>query len=204
MSRPRAPAGTPSRVPPPQPRDGVLGHWDRLIGPGATRLELTLVLGGSVAGAALACGALILNDASAWRVALAAALAFDLVGGAIAFATRTTKQWHHRAGTGAGRLLGFTTLHTVHIAVVALVFRGDGFDLGYWLATSGSLIGSAGVVAAMPLEGKRPAAACATIVSLAVVLGAFGPTSGLEWFLPAMFVKLILGHAVPHAEQTRR
>lgn len=101
------------------PRAGLLGAWDRLVGPGMTGAELGLVLAVSFMAAILA-GFKVWNLDMGWLLALiSAVIAFDVIGGAVCNMTETTKRWVHRDGTGAKEHLSFIALHVLHIIIVA-------------------------------------------------------------------------------------
>lgn len=181
----------------PQPRSGLLGAWDRFVGPGMTRGELWLVFTASFASAG-AVGAHLYGLGMGWPLALVGALiAFDVIGGAVCNMTDTTKRWVHRAGTGVRDHFGFIALHVAHIALLAWLFRGEGFDWIYALAISTCLLVSAVIIIAAPALLKSPIAVSLYMIALAIVLYGVGPTPGMEWFVPALFVKLLIGHAIP-------
>ncbi len=73
------------------PRPGLLGVWDRLVGPGMTRSETSLVLMSCALGAACAAARMSAIGAEWYIVVLAGLMGFDLVGGAVCNATDTTK-----------------------------------------------------------------------------------------------------------------
>ena len=179
------------------PRSGLLGAWDRLVGPGMGWDENALVIGAGLAGAVLAGWALAGQGAGVWLAVLGAAIALDVIGGAVCNVTETTKRWHHRPdATVAGRA-GFVLLHLLHIALVAWAFRGEGFDLLYASVLSACLVTSLVAVLLVPNRLKLPVAVVGLLVAVGLVFGLLGATPGLEWFVPALFVKLLLGHLVP-------
>lgn len=181
----------------PTPRRGLLGAWDRFVGPGMTQGELRLVLSASVMAAVLA-GLHVGGLGMGWPLALVAAvIAFDVIGGAVCNATDTTKRWYHRPGTRAKDHFSFIALHILHIFLVAALFRGSGVDWGYFLAISAWLLISAALVIRVPEMLKSPVAVLLYLAGLATTLYGVGLTPGLEWFVPALFLKLLVGHAVP-------
>ncbi len=125
------------------------------------------------------------------------AIAFDVIGGAVCNATDTTKRWYHRPSARAKDHLGFIALHGVHIAVVAWLFRGDDFDWHFALVLSGWLLVSALIVIRSRPRLKSPVAIALTLAGMATAFHTTGPTPGMEWFVPALFMKLLIGHAVP-------
>jgi hypothetical protein len=78
----------------------------------------------------------------------------------------------------------FVAPHVGYIVVVAALLRGPEPDIRYGIAVTSLLLVSAGLVLASPPRLKRAVAAS-------------GPTRGLEWFAPALFLKLLAGHLVP-------
>ena len=65
------------------PRNGLLGSWDRLVGPGMSRGETLLVLAASVSGLVFAGILMSSSGASLLLVGLSALIGFDVVGGAV-------------------------------------------------------------------------------------------------------------------------
>lgn len=181
----------------PQPRAGLLGAWDRFVGPGMRRDETALVLGTSVIGAALAAWGIAATGAGVWLMLLAALIAFDVIGGAVCNATETTKRWYHRPGATLRDHAGFVALHVLHIALVAWAFRGEGIDLAYAAVLSACLILAMAAVLISPGYLKLPVAVTFCLIAIGLVLYVLGPTPGLEWFVPALFLKLLVGHLVP-------
>jgi len=179
----------------PEPRPGPLGSWDRFMGPGATRGENGLALGSSLLGAAgiVVYGLVGPGRWSGWQIGVLAVLGGDLLGGAVANATQTTKRWYHRPGRGARQHMGFTAMHVGYVALVAWLFRG--LDVAYFAWVSAALLGSAAAVLRSPGYLKRPVAA--GLVAGAAVAGALTGPPALAWFLPVLWLKLIAGHAVP-------
>ncbi|MEM8552540.1 MAG: hypothetical protein AAGF45_09175 [Pseudomonadota bacterium] len=134
----------------------------------------------------------------AWPlVVLGALIAADVIGGAVCNMTETTKRWYHRPGQRPRDHLGFISLHLLHIIVVAWAFRGAGFDAAFALTVGGLLVVTAALVLYAPPALRAPLATTFYAFALGVSLYALGPTPGLEWFVPLLFVKLLIGHAVP-------
>lgn len=180
---------------PPVPRPGAAGLWDHLVGPGATRAENLLVLGSAAAGTAATGAYLAWRGAAPALVAVGCVLAFDLLGGVVSNATETTKRWYHRPETGVLRHLGFVLSHVLHVLVAAWLFRGG--DWAFFAVTSAYLVAAAGVLAGTSTYLKRPVAMLCYLGALGLWIYLLGPTPGLEWFLPVLFLKLLVGHMVP-------
>lgn len=178
----------------PAPRSGWKGQLDRLIGPGATPAELILQFVPSV-GAAIAAplyASTLSMDWSPWQLSLIAILGFDLVGGVLTNATAAAKRWYHRLGQGWRQHMAFVCVHLVHIGLVALLFReGDGV---FFAGVSSYLLLAAGLILANPLYLQRPVALGLYGLALLGDRYLFVPTPGLEWFLPLLFLKLLVSH----------
>lgn len=178
------------------PRSGAAGWLDRLAGPGATRAELALQFIPAVIAAIVApLYAVTLDvDWNGLQLAVIAFLGFDLVGGVPANATGAAKRWFHRPGQGWRQQLGFVVLHLVHIAAVAMLFRTG--DVYYFGIVGGYLLVAAILILATPLYLQRPVGV--GLYALALIGGEylFSSTPGLEWFLPLLFLKLLVCHLI--------
>jgi hypothetical protein len=129
-------------------------------------------------------------------VLLAGVMGFDLVGGAVCNATDTTKAWYNRSAEGWRKHAMFVAPHVGYIVLVAALLRGPIPDVRYGIVVTSLLLVSAALVLASPPRLKRAVAAGLCVAALGVV-AAGGPTRGLEWFAPALFLKLLAGHLVP-------
>lgn len=191
-------ASTPISWQPPKPRAGLLGQWDTFIGPGATRSELLLIwlsaLGGGVFALAYAWRAGVQWSAWLWLIALLMAL--DLFGGVIANATSTTKRWYYRPGQGFRQHITFVAYH-IYPFLVAWLYR-DG-DWLYGVFAYGYLLIAAVLILRTRLYLKRPLALLLYLLGLALPLLLMKPTPGLIWFLPVLYLKLLVCHLVPEA-----
>lgn len=181
----------------PQPRSGLLGSWDRFVGPGMSAGETVLVIGAGIVGGL--CVALHLSALDrAWPVmALGVLIGADIIGGAVCNMTGTTKRWYHRPEQRPRDHLGFIALHLLYVVAVAWAFRGAGFDAIFALVVGGFLIVAASMVVYAPAGLRSPLATALYAVALGLSLYGVGPTPGLEWFVPLLFVKLLIGHATP-------
>ncbi|WP_162906567.1 hypothetical protein [Algihabitans albus] len=159
--------------------------------------ENLLVMGTSFTSALLVAVYLASLGMGLVQVVVGAVIAFDVIGGAVCNMTDTTKRWYHRSGRTAKDHLTFIGLHLLHIALVAWMFRGPEFDWRFMIFIGGWLLVSALTVLSIPDLLKRPAAVTLYLIAFAAALYAVGPTPGLEWFVPILFTKLLLGHAVP-------
>lgn len=185
-----------------EPRQGVLGAWDRFVGPGATAVEQWLAFAAALAGG-VAVAIYASGSATNWSQAqslLAIVLAFDLAGGVVTNATASAKRWYHRPGQGPRQLLGFTAVHALHLFLVAWLFLNS--DWGYFLGTFGLLMTAAAVIAVVPLNLRRPVALAIYVLALVMALAVFPSPAGLEWFLPVFYLKLLVSHLLPEAPFT--
>ena len=180
-----------------QPRPGLLGSWDRFVGPGMSVGENVLMIGSTVVGGAFVAVHLSILGLSWPLVVLGALIGADVIGGAVCNMTETTKRWYHRPEQRPHDHLGFIALHLLHVIAVSWAFRGVGFDAAYALTVGGWLLVSAAIVLYAPTALRSPLATMLYAVALGLSLYALGPTHGLEWFVPLLFVKLLIGHAVP-------
>lgn len=189
------------------PRSGWQGQLDRLIGPGATRVELVLQLVPSVSAAIAAplYASSLPLDFSPLQLGLIALLGFDLVGGVLTNATTAAKRWYHRPGQGWRQHLTFVGVHVLHIGLVAWLLRGaDGL---FFAGVSSYLLLAAGLILASPLYLQRPVALGLYGLALLCDRYCFTPTPGLEWFLPLFFLKLLVSHLLhetPYLPSDRR
>jgi len=113
-----------------EPPEGADEDW--LVGGAATRAERSMTWGASFAAAI---GVVVLAAMGRaptwawWQVVVVAAVAFDVVGGAVANATSAVKRQYARSRTGRRRIsvrvatskLGFTSLHLHPVVIAVLV-----------------------------------------------------------------------------------
>jgi hypothetical protein len=186
----------------PEPRSGFAGEIDKFMGPGITRAEWGLMLGVVVAAvvALLAYIALEQLPWSAVQIIIALGLALDLSGGVVANAAAPAKRWYHRAGQTARNHLLFIAVHAIHLVLIVLFFRPG--DWQYAIITYGYLMIMAGGIAALPLYLQRPAAMAALMGGILLNQYILMPTPGLEWFLPVLYLKLLVCHLL-HEEPYR-
>ncbi|MGC1307009.1 MAG: hypothetical protein WA885_07245 [Phormidesmis sp.] len=176
------------------PSIGFKGALDRLIGPGATPVEVWLQLLPAIA-AAIAATAYAVSLPTAWtgwQLGLIAFLGFDLAGGVITNATSSAKRWYYRPGQGWKQHLTFVATHLVHVGLVALFLRNG--DWLFFCVVSGYLMTAASMIVSVPLYLQRPVAL--GLYSLALIGDRYiaVPTVGLEWFLSVFFLKLLISH----------
>jgi hypothetical protein len=180
------------------PRSGLAGLWDRIIGPGATPAENTLIVISCTVGAIAVASQLWSQDFDSLHIAVGSVLGFDIIGGAVCNATNTTKRWYHRPEATWIQHIAFVFPHLIHVAIVSWLFRDPvSFDWDYFGSISSYLLFAAAIVLATPIYLKRPIAAGLYLIAIAIGLYRVGSTIGVEWFIPALFLKLLIGHLVP-------
>jgi hypothetical protein len=184
---------------PPEPRRGLLGEWDKFVGPGQTRAEFWLILIPSVVATLALAGYARLQGLN-WNLVqtiVAMLLAFDLMGGVITNATSTAKRWYHRDGQGTVQHIGFIAVHAVHIFLVAWLFRG--MDWLYFGVFYSCLLAASLIILSVPLYLQRPVAFLLYGGVVLISFYRFSPTPGFEWFVPVFFMKLLLSHLLKEA-----
>ena len=184
-----------------------------MVGTGANYAETGLVwltgLGGVVLTLFLAGDGWV--GWSWWEVAIAAVIAFDLIGGAVANQLNSAKRFYHspirpdERGLPAffKRGLIFPALH-VHPIVIYLLFKPEEFLIGIAIYLGIAL--AAAITLFSPLYLARPVGTFFVVIAILVAAFAIRPIPGFDWLLPMLALKLVLGHAVreepyrPHTE----
>lgn len=180
----------------PEPRTGFDGVLDRFIGPGATRAEIALQISFPIITTVL----ILFHAATAnlgWNALqyiVAAILALDMAGGIVTNATSAAKRWYHRKEQGLRQHLIFIAVHAVQIFLVAWQFRA--LDWAYFVVIYAYLLGAAYLILRVPLYLQRPLAFGFAALGILVGLYGFTATVGMEWFLPFLFLKLLLSHLI--------
>ncbi|TDQ61574.1 hypothetical protein ATL17_2673 [Maritalea mobilis] len=185
---------------PPAPRKGLSGSWDKFVGPGATQAEEYVQLGlGAVIAAALVFlfwqGA---NAAySAWHWVFVVILALDIGGGIVTNATSAAKRWYHRKGHGKRQHFVFVCAHLLHLGLAAFLFAVN--PMVFFAVAAGALLFGTIVILFTPLYLQRPVAfGVATLFILLSFLPMMN-LPNLNWLLPLLALKLLLGHLVKEA-----
>ena len=186
----------------PEPRTGFAGVLDRFIGPGATPAELNLQFVLPIAAAFVVVG-IAATQTVDWTVlqyVVAGFMAFDLIGGIFTNATSSAKRWYHRAGQTPKDHLGFIAIHLLHLSVVSWVFLGWNWQ---WVVVTGSyLIAATSTVLSVPLYLQRPISLTGFAGAILLIQYAVTAPTGLEWFLPLFYLKLLVSH-LPKEEPYR-
>lgn len=180
-----------------QLRSGLVGVWDRIVGPGMSVGETRMVVLACGAGAGLAAWRAFWINAAGWQIVLAAFMGLDVIGGAVCNGAPTTKRWYASSHHARLRKFAFVLPHLGYVALVAWLWRGSGFDWSYFIVFSIVLIGSTALVLSAPSGLAQPIAFAMFIASFSAICILTGLTPGLEWFAPALLLKLLVGHLVP-------
>jgi len=178
----------------PEPRKGLAGQWDKFVGPGATFAEQIISLVPSVL-AALSITYYSYVSGLGWsfvQYIVAALIAFDIVGGVTTNATSSAKRWYHRSGQTAVKHLGFIAIHILQIFLVSWLFRS--LDISYIVVVYLYLIFSSCVVLTVPLRIQRSVALLFVCIAILMSEYLFSSTPGFEWFIPFLFIKLLISH----------
>lgn len=191
-----------------------VGAPDGLVGAGATVAERVLGYGSAAILTVVIVGADLLRTepvASAWwQIAILAFFAFDIAGGAVANMLNSCKRFYHAPRRPSdGKLLGalkdariFTAIH-LHPIIIVVALGGSVVTAAFWYV---ALQGAVLATLATPLYLRRPAATALTMMVLLVHQIWLPLGEGLEWVVPALFIKLVLGHAVqeePYAARSQ-
>ena len=180
----------------PSPRDGLVGEWDKFVGPGAARWENAGTLGLAAVGAVTA-PALVRRqrpDAGPLELAAAGAVGMDLGGGAWCNETPSCKRWYHRAGSRRRDRVAFAALHLYPFLAELVSGRRQWRNAAISYST---LVASAALVELASTENKRSVAGGLYTVWLAGTSIVAPPPSGYAWLPSVLGFKLLLGHGTP-------
>jgi hypothetical protein len=185
----------------PEPRKGLAGSYDKFVGPGITTAENLLGLFAALAAAvAMLCYALFANLGwSVWQIAIAVFVAFDIAGGIFTNASSSAKRWYHRATQTTKHHLIFVAVH-LHPLIIAWQYRS--MDWLYFVVVYAYLLMAATTILLIPLYLRRPVAMALFFIGVLIGLYAFSPTPGWEWFIPGLYLKLLICHLL-HEEPYR-
>lgn len=180
----------------PKPRKGILGTFDKFIGPGATNTEIVMQIGIPLLALILAplYATKIAKDWAVIQYAVCGLLAFDIAGGVIANSTSSAKRWYHRQDQTFANHIIFTSIHLLHLLLVSWVFLS--LDLMWVLYAGGYLLVAAAITLAVPQYIQRPISLLTYSIALLLTLYMLESPSGLEWFLPLFYLKLLVSHLV--------
>lgn len=193
------------------PRLGLLGRWDRLVGPGATVMENVGTIGLAAVGAFLALRSTSRAPASpeastgARRLSVLL-MAVDLWGGAWCNNTPSAAHWYERDGQGPRDHLAFAAAH-VHPFVLAWLDRGHHGPRRWsvWGAAhyGYQMLATTTVVSRRDRRSRRVLSIIATAGALALDRS-LGRSPNAPWFAPVYHLKLLAGHAAGAAASPHR
>ena len=179
------------------------GKPDEFFGTGATTAERSLVWGLGLLGTALITWTWWTASPgwAWWQYAIALLLTLDVIGGVTANALNSCKRFYHAPlkaeETGIARFaknhLAFTLLH-IHPILIGLIFGSMNWAYGlFWYV---ALVGCVLIILRLPLYLQRPAAL--GLIMIAILLNYYfvAPVVHFEWFIPALFLKIVYGHTV--------
>lgn len=187
---------------------GVTWHYegrsDGLVGTGATLSERLMGYGTALVLTVIIVGADMMRlepvAAGWWQLAILAFFAYDIAGGAVANMLNSCKRLYHTPRKpGEGALLGalkdarlFTGIH-VHPIIIAATLGGSISSAVIWYVV---LQAAVWITLATPLYLRRAAATALTVIAILVHQIWLPLGTGLEWVIPALFIKMVMGHAV--------
>jgi hypothetical protein len=180
----------------PPPREGLLGEWDKFVGPGAAGWENAGTLGFAAVGA-VAAPAMVRRqrpEANPLELAAASAMGLDIAGGAWCNETPSCKRWYHRAGSTRRARIGFAALHLYPFLAELVSGRRQ------WRNAAVSYLSLTGAAALLELassEHKRSVASGLYTAWLAGTSVAAPPPAGYAWLPSLLGFKLLLGHGTP-------
>jgi len=180
-----------------EPRPGLPGAWDRLVGPGATPLENAGTVGAAILGVVFGfVGGPSVRGWSPLQRGAAALMGADLFGGVWANATPAATRWYHGRGQGTREMLAFSALH-LHPFHVAAFYRDR--DWRFAWGNYAFLLAATYTVAGTPAPHKRAVALVLCLAAMWLNTAVWRPTPGMGWFAPAFFLKLLASHAAGDA-----
>lgn len=179
------------------------GKPEGFFGTGASLAEKTLAYGCAAALTAVIAASVAMQGlVEAWSLAfwILVALAFDVAGGVTANMLNSAKRYYHAplqpGETGLHAVTknhyGFVALH-IHPIIAAWAMGGQVLHGVIWYAL---MVLSVVIVRATPLYLQRPAAASAVVMAIVINLYWLPLAPGMEWFIPCLFLKIVLAHAV--------
>ncbi|CAB9514316.1 expressed unknown protein [Seminavis robusta] len=194
-----------TRSTPPAPREGFfLNQLDTFIGPGATTAEIFLQFGASFVIGLLCFWIKYDNDATEvstnWKHnAIVIGLGMDMIGGVVTNSTSAAKRWYHRPGQNFSQHMTFIAIHAMQIGTVAFLFCPQKDQQWfYFAAVYGCLLVSSTIVHSVPLYLQRPMAMSLVATAIPMSMSKVLPeTPGMEWFIPLLFLKLLVSHLTP-------
>lgn len=179
------------------------GQTDGFFGTGATSEERIL----ATSAAALFTLLIVMTlkwqgyeAAQGWRFWVLLALAFDVAGGVTANMLNSCKRYYHAPiqnneygfAAFSKNSFGFALIH-IHPIIASWVFGGGLTGGVIWYS---ALLAGTALTLATPLYLRRPMAASVVITAIIVNQFWLPVAPGMEWFIPCLFIKIVLAHAV--------
>lgn len=181
------------------------GKADFLVGADATISERTLAFLAGALGVSLYLFMYFHNsfEWKAWQYFVAGILAFDVAGGVVANSLNSCKRFYHspikpgdpRFSSLAKKPRAFSALH-VHPLVIAVIFGSGTNDVIEGAVWYGLLLSATEIVMRSPTYLKRPVSFLMILIALLINQYILEPVPGFEWFMPALFLKIVYGHLV--------
>ncbi|UJR07531.1 hypothetical protein I4U23_011819 [Adineta vaga] len=181
------------------------GPTDLSCGTDATTTEKTLGYLGGFIGFGLYIYFFLMKTYSwaYWQYFVGSILAFDVAGGLVCNSLNSCKRFYSTPlkpdeKTLLIRLLKlhwFFTLIHIHPFILQICFGSPQFRF-YGLFWYFILQLSAHIVLLIPLYLQRPTAMLVCLLVLILNYYIIPPIDGFQWFIPALFIKIIYGHLV--------
>ncbi len=177
------------------------GKPDGFFGTGATRTEQFIVWAFGLAGTGIVIWQAWTRSLpwAWWQYIIAGILALDVLGGVTANSLNSCKRFYHSSvkseETGFTALAKNHTLFTlmhVHPLLIGLLFTSWQYGLIWYPA----LIVSSLIVLGAPIYLQRPLAMGIIMTAILANFYLIQPISGFEWFVPALYLKIVYGHIV--------
>lgn len=167
---------------------------DKFIGPGATKAEILLQFVPAVLfGLAVVFYAYENKLGWQWYQYLAGGLlGLDIMGGIITNATSAAKRWYHREGQGFTQHFTFILIHIFQIGIAGWLFYD--WNLKFIAYAYGFLVAASLIILSIPQYLQRPAAMLTTAIGILLAIYAIPMAPGMEWFVPLLYMKLLISH----------
>ncbi len=177
---------------------------DYLFGPDATRLEKGgVLLAALFSGSAVAAFWLCEQPGwPLWVLLVTVAVAADLGGGVVANFLPSCKRFYHQQPSLEAlwwekALLNPLVFSALHIYPILIWAIHSDVQVRVGVLWYLLLLGFTIILRGTPDNLKRPAAGLIVLAVLLLNALALPSPAGLSWFIPALFIKLVLAHQVP-------
>lgn len=132
---------------------------------------------------------------------IAAIIAFDVIGGAVANALNSCKRFYHSPLQTfepsyikfAKNHLFFSIIH-IHPLIISLLFPSANLFYGFfwYLILQISVL----TVTRIPIYLQRPVSMLVIVTTLLINNYFVSSPAGFEWLIPVLFIKIVYGHTV--------